>query len=425
MKILISFLGTGAVSQKSGQALREYRKAKYAIDGKMAGESPFVSSVLMDYYQYDGLILIGTVKSMWEEVYRYFSKKNNIDFNEDTYFKIADQIEKSNHTTPYQDLDLQPVIKVLKGQSNAVVIPYGLNHKEQVEIFSQIAKALHQIQSGDEIILDVTHSFRSLPLFTTTIINYIHSLTDKNLTFSKIYYGMLDAMSEFEGIAPIIDISTTLDLQKWTTAAYSFKEYGKGQLLADLLDGEEGKIIQIFSDAVNLNYLSEIQQKLANFHQLAQKGFRNEFAQWVIPQVLESFTKRLNKAGTTQHLFQYELSVWHREKQNYGSAYIVFVEGVITYICEKAKVDWKSKVNRENAKNVILTFDNNHQKQPFKLNLNTKVQSEIRNIYTEANHIRNNIAHNLSRRINKAQADISKLIKFQNSFYKIIKTPSI
>jgi len=420
MKTLISFIGTGPLTEASGSSQREYRKATYSIDGKIIGESSFVASVLLDHLNFDAIYLIGTAKSMWEEAYQYFAHKNNVEFNEEEYWKLVEKIDKANHKTDPDSIDLSAVKTVLGENSNAVCIPYGLNRKEQIQIFSRLGDLFSQINPQDEIVLDVTHSFRSLPLFATSVIQYFKSLS-KDIKFEKVYYGMLEAMNEFDKIAPIIDISTAIELQQWTTAAYSFKEYGKGQLLADLLGGEEGKVIQIFSDAVNLNYLSEIQQRLVNFQKIAEEGLENEFAQWVVPQVLDSFVKRLFKAGTTQHLFQYELSVWHREKQNYGSAYIVFVESIITYICEKGKVDWKAKKNRENAKEVILTFDDYHKSYPFKLNLEWKVQSEIREIYTKANHIRNNIAHNLSRRSNKAQTDIADLVKFQKEFKTILQ----
>ncbi|MCO5232093.1 MAG: TIGR02221 family CRISPR-associated protein [Chitinophagales bacterium] len=404
-KILISFLGTGSISKDGVTSQREYRKAKYSIDDKLIGESSFVSSILMDYFEYDGLILIGTVKSMWEEAYRYFCEKNGIKFDEDYYFNLADKIENANHKTDTNILNLIPIKEVLGTNSDAIIIPYGLDRQEQLQILSIIGEAFKKLESGDEISLDITHSFRSLPLFGTTVINFIHSLSDKNIQFSKVYYGMLDAMREFDGVAPIIDISTTVELQNWITAAYSFKEYGKGALLADLLGGDEGKVIQIFSDAVNINYLNEIKQKLTNFKDLANQNFENEFARWVVPEVLNSFTQRLFKAGNEQYRFQYELSVWHREKQNYASAYIVFTEAVITYVCEKEKLEWNKKENRNDAKLMIS------QKDVYGL----------RKLYETANKARNNIAHNLNKRVNQLERDILNLEILQKEFIKLVK----
>ncbi len=403
-KTLISFLGTGPAEKSDGTKIREYRKAKYSIDGKVIGESSFVSSILMDHFQFDNLILIGTVKSMWEAVYHYYCEKNNVEFNWETYANLEEVIENANHQTSTQILDLTQVKTVLGENSDAILIPYGLNREEQVKIFSAIEHALNHFQDGDEIILDVTHSFRSLPLFTTSIINYIQSLTYKNIKFEKVYYGMLDAMREFDGIAPIVDISTAVELQKWTTAAYSFKEYGKGKLLADLLGGDEGDMIKIFSDAVNINYLNEIKARLTNFQQFSQKKLGNEFAQWVVPEVLASFAKRLQKVGGSNWKFQFELSQWHYERENFSSAYIVFVESILTFVCEHNGWKLDEKPKREAAKKLIIEKD-------F---LNLKA------IYTQANKPRNNIAHNLNSRVNRTNTDIQNLGKMLKKFSKIV-----
>lgn len=420
-KLLISFLGTGRSSQQGNSAIREYSLAKYSVEGEIAGESSFVSSVLMEHYNYDGLLLIGTAKSMWEEVYRYYSEKQGLTIDEDYYLELAVAIESATHATDVDAIDLGLVRKVLGENSNAIIISYGLNKEEQLEIFKRLGELFKTLEKDDEVALDITHAFRSLPLIAMSMINYFHSLTDKQVSFNHIYYGMLEAMREFNNVAPIVDVSTSLELQKWTTAAYAFKEYGKGAMLADLLGGEEGKMIEIFSDTVNLNYLSEIQQRLTNFRDSASKGFDNEFAQWVVPQVLSSFTKRLFKAGNKQYIFQYELSVWHKEKQNYASAYIVLAESIVTYLCSMAGVAWLEKDNREAAKAFIQNYHDPKKDKSFYLDLSLDVQEELRKHYKKINDIRNNIAHNLSRRSNKAQADINYLEAVQNDIYKIIK----
>lgn len=404
-KTLISFLGSGKPQNLDGANKRGYRKAKYSIDGKIVGESSFIFSILMDYYQFDNIILIGTVKSMWEAVYEYYCKKNNIGIDWDEYNRLEKVIGKANHQTELDVLDLTKVKSALGSNSEALLIPYGLNKQEQIEIFNTVSKAFERFENGDEIILDVTHSFRSLPLFATSLINYIQSFSDKNIHFNKVYYGMLDVMSEHNGVAPIIDISTAVELQNWTTAAYSFKEYGKGTLLADLLGGEEGKMIKIFSDAVNINYLNEIRTRLANFQQFADKKMTNEFAQWVVPKVLSSFTRRLQKAGNSQWRFQFELSQWHRERDNYSSAYIVFVESILTYVCEEKGWDWKEKNKREEAKNEIIS--NNYK--------------DLRRLYVAANEPRKNIAHNLNRRGYKVNRDIENLEVLQKDFIKLTR----
>ncbi len=71
-KILISPIGTGGLS-KDNTSAREYRKTNYKIDEKVY-ERSFVSSALKDHLGIDHILFIGTVKSMWEEVYRFYNE---------------------------------------------------------------------------------------------------------------------------------------------------------------------------------------------------------------------------------------------------------------------------------------------------------------------------------------------------------------
>jgi len=48
------------------------------------------------------------------------------------------------------------------------------------------------IDEGDDIIFDVTHSFRSLPVLTLIALNYVKFL--KNVNINKIDYGAMEAV---------------------------------------------------------------------------------------------------------------------------------------------------------------------------------------------------------------------------------------
>lgn len=405
-KVLISFVGTGRPTTQPGNILREYRSAKYSMEGHSIGESSFVASILYDHLQIDTLLLIGTAKSMWEEVYKHFSNKNSLPFDEDYYLELADNSEKSNHLSQIESIDLRKIEAVLGNSSKAMVIPYGINKTEQITIFKIIATSLNTLEDGDEIILDITHSFRSLPLFSTAVINYFKEVNERKVRFSKIYYGMLDAIQEFNGMVPIIDISSTLELNQWSSAAHSFQEYGKGYLLAELLGGQDGRTIKSFSDAVNLNFLSEIKSKLTNFKKLTKSEYlENEFAKWILPKTLNNFIDRLHKSGASQYKFQFELSCWHRDRKNYAIAYLVFVESIITYACETNKLDWSKKETRDEVKNEII-----------KNNL-----YNLKSVYESANLARKNIAHNLNDRVGNIQTSINNLSDLQSQFLTITR----
>ena len=73
-KTLITFLGTGWRNWKNESA-REYFDANYFIDSKIYS-TPFMASALMQHHDIERVYIIGTMKSMWEEVYRYFCTNN-------------------------------------------------------------------------------------------------------------------------------------------------------------------------------------------------------------------------------------------------------------------------------------------------------------------------------------------------------------
>ncbi len=95
-KVLISFLGTGSLNrtpnnQFANSSDRQYRTAKYHFSNNEESEHTFVAAALAEHNNIDKIILIGTVHSMWEEVYRYFAEKNGKTFDEDVYFQILEQ----------------------------------------------------------------------------------------------------------------------------------------------------------------------------------------------------------------------------------------------------------------------------------------------------------------------------------------------
>ena len=102
-KVLISFIGTGPLMNRGTigeeKSAREYRRASYHLGDENLGEYPFVAAALCEPQHIDKVILIGTVHSMWEEVYRYFQEKNGKEVDDDVYCEIAEHCEQSDSTS--------------------------------------------------------------------------------------------------------------------------------------------------------------------------------------------------------------------------------------------------------------------------------------------------------------------------------------
>jgi CRISPR-associated Csx2 family protein len=398
MRTLISFIGTGSLNKEKSD--RKYRTATYTIEGKEVGTDSFVSSVLFNHFKIDRLILIGTTRSMWEEVYEQFTKKRGVSFDENFYYQLGSWAEGNNYLTPLDSFDMSKLESALGNNSKIRLIPYGLNVEEQWDTFNILTEVFQELEEGEDIFLDVTHAFRSLPIFSMTSLFYLQDVLQKSVQLKGVYYGMLETSREFDNKAPIVDLSLILKIQEWIKGAHSFLNFGKGHLIAGLLENKkQAKVLNEFSDALSLNYLTEIERQMKQFKALANQ-IESPIAKMILPPLLLDFTNRLLESKT-QSRFQLELSIWHREKKNYFSAFLVFTESLVTYVCEKEEWKWSKIMNRTKAKDWMKKYG-------------------LEDIYFKTNKVRNNLAHNQKKQVNSIKENIQLLTDSQNKFLKII-----
>lgn len=106
--------------------------------------------------------------------------------------------------------------------------------EEQIwNVFSSIYDSLRE---GDEIIFDITHSFRSIPMLAMTVINYAKIL--KNCSLTGIYYGAYEAavVSGEAKVAPINNLTIYNEILEWTNAANTFMRYGNASMIKEVFE---------------------------------------------------------------------------------------------------------------------------------------------------------------------------------------------
>ncbi|HAT4313937.1 TIGR02221 family CRISPR-associated protein [Clostridium perfringens] len=111
------------------------------------------------------------------------------------------------------------------------MIPFGSNSDEQWELFDTIFNSLEE---GDEVIVDITQSFRTIPMFLIIILNYAKVL--KNIKVSGIYYGAYDAKTKnADGVdvAPIFDLKMYDLIMDITNGINTFLKTGNSSVLAE------------------------------------------------------------------------------------------------------------------------------------------------------------------------------------------------
>lgn len=90
-------------------------------------------------------------------------------------------------------------------------VAQGKNADEIWDIFYQIT---NHVAKNDQIYVDITHAFRSLPFLMTGILNYA-SFCHTSLKVEEIFYGIYEKGAE---TAAILKLSEYIRLQEWTTA---------------------------------------------------------------------------------------------------------------------------------------------------------------------------------------------------------------
>ena len=382
-KVLISFLGTGPLESKE---TRTYKTANYHIGEAILGEYPFVSAALVKHYQIDKAILVGTTHSMWEEVYRWFCENTNNPMDDDIYFDIAQSCENSNYTSelvlPHQDI----IEKAIGRDAKIALIKYGIT-EEEIRDNTDIILGLQQyLNKGDELIVDVTHSFRSLPMFMMYLLIYLKNVSNKSISISHVHYGMLEMNKEL-GYAPIIDLKSMMEVNDWITGAYSFSEFGNAYKISELIKNQDKSVSNLldeFSNLMNLNHLHAIQKISQRLSSIKNREYQTLLPELTINPIVQSFINQFNVNGDNHSLFQLKVARWQLDHRKYAQAMLTAQESMITYVCEQNALKWDAVDMREIAKSLFYKFIPGY-----------KCDKRLKKIYRDLNPLRNCTAHSV------------------------------
>lgn len=111
-----------------------------------------------------------------------------------------------------------------------VKIPRGVSEDEIWTIFNIIENA---IEANNEIVIDVTHSFRSLPIISMAVAQYLSVV--KNVKINKIVYGAYEAKDE-NNKTPVFELTSFLDIINWTSSINEFLKFGNAEGFKDILN---------------------------------------------------------------------------------------------------------------------------------------------------------------------------------------------
>lgn len=231
------------------------------------------------------------------------------------------------------------------------------------EIFEVI---FDELQEGDELYLDITNSFRYLPMLLVVLVNYAKLL--KNVKVKAIFYGNYEARDKESNIAPIMDLLPLSVLQDWTLAASDYLRYGQVQKLYELSESsinpilkdpstrtDDVKLLRAFvnrlkdlvGERITCRGLTIIENKNVGLLEKAAKDIQKVTILQLKP-VFEKIKESLDIFGAKEDVLNcIKAARWCCENKMYQQATTLLEEGLITFLCCHFELDCKEENFRE------------------------------------------------------------------------------
>ena len=252
MTTLISFLGKGRY-EKDG-----YRTARYRFDGAFMREVPFFGMALDDYLKPDRLILVGTSGSMWDV---FFEREGHQ--NVESLLELIEAVESDAVDTSLLQSYAGHLAERLGHPVDCLLIDYARDPAGQARLLGQLAASLTE---GEHIAMDVTHSFRHLPMLALIAARFLTRV--RNVLIEDIYYGAYDMKDPASDEVPVLRLKGMLKMLDWVDALSSYDKDGDYSVFSGLLadDGmPEGRarILESAAFQERVNHLEGARQKLS------------------------------------------------------------------------------------------------------------------------------------------------------------------
>lgn len=255
-KVFVSFLGTSNYVN----CKYEFTRDEVSIPVRFIQEAT-INYVCKDWTEDDKILIFCTKKAI------VLNWNDNGHVNTKNPHQKLEEIEKIGLQSRLQDTKYAKMVSMEE-------IPEGFSEEEIWDIFDRVYKKL---QEHDELYFDVTHAFRSIPMFSTILFNYASFM--KKIEIKAILYGAFEKlgtaydvkqMSLDDRIAPILNLTNLIRLQQYTDIASSFTSFGRVRKLSETLRNETTKInsvvkqvyiaLENFDNAILTNDIPSIEE---------------------------------------------------------------------------------------------------------------------------------------------------------------------
>lgn len=383
--------------------------------------------------------------------------KNDID----EVIIVATERAKSLNWEDYDDSEgLKTILESTKIKYTLVNIPDGKQQEELWEMFQLIYEV---IEENDQLMIDVTHSFRSIPFIIMSIIEYAKMM--KNIDVLGIYYGAFEAKDQ-DNHTPIFNLNFFTDMMDWSHGVDQLIQAGdykkisnkmksvmkpllkeaKGQdqvlnqirQLVELFESffvglklSRGKVVTEDGHMIShlLSEIDEVKIPIKDYESLRpffliMEKIREPFNDFYDADLVKNIHSAVKLCG------KYEL---------YQQAYTLLRENIVNMVCVQGELEIYNHLNdRLMAENVIKSFINSDYLQehdaivlsPEEKNIRDKVEGtfelSLATLFKDIGDYRNDFNHAEFRlnsiKANKLKSKLDEFILiFENALDKSVR----
>lgn len=420
-KIIISSIGTGVRYKTFGKtgdterhSVDNYETTTYCFaDSDAKYETAFVAESIIRHEKPDKLLLVGTAGSCWDALFWYYYESiENCPYDLETAMEYWEYLRgiksEKGHDSSMEELDkvdfrmLEEVLEQhFQIKVQILLIRYGLNRQETLENFQRLycLEELLEQEQDNEICMDITHSFRSLPFYQFMLINYLIRLSKSLVRLSNVYYGMLEVNREL-GYTPVVDLNVLTELMGWINGISELKSYGSVERISEELHGQDEirKWLEVFEYATNTNDYHQLDASLNRLKKMDIDGLINmePHEKKLISHIQTTFEEQFSEEKYLKEAkMQFAMAEWYRRQRRYGSCIVLLQETVRTFLTtvmkqttiyqHNEKKNITNEAFRKLSIDLIRTFC---EREPERY-------GELLAFYMDGKTMRDSFAHNL------------------------------
>ncbi|PIW70093.1 MAG: TIGR02221 family CRISPR-associated protein [Ignavibacteriales bacterium CG12_big_fil_rev_8_21_14_0_65_30_8] len=298
----------------------------------------------------------------------------------------------------------------LKIKFEPILIPTGKSTDEIWEMFSLIAES---IPENSELIIDITHGFRSQPMLALSIAIFLRVV--KSVKIKKIIYGAFEAKNE-DNIAPIFNLTSFINLIDWSYATDMFIKHGSGNLLSSLLTNLHeqvrieqqqftnlktfGSLLEKLTESLTFirpqevsRYGKELPAKLKKINYDIKQIQEVKPLQYLLEKIPRSFSSLViedeNIFTEAGFKMQAEMIKYYLETQQYVQAITLSREFIVSLVCKHLGLKFTKRADRTASEDRLNEWTSFHSKG-FQLE---EYPSKLADLWGKIRDARNDINH--------------------------------